>query len=36
MELGETEWGGMDWIYLAQDRNQWRVIVNTTINLQVP
>jgi hypothetical protein len=30
------EWGGMDWIYLAQDRDQWRVDVNTVMNLQVP
>jgi hypothetical protein len=24
VDLGEIEWGGMDWIDLAQDRNQWR------------
>jgi hypothetical protein len=28
-------WGGMDWIDLIQDRNQWRAIVNTVMNLQV-
>jgi hypothetical protein len=28
-------WGGMDWIDLVQDRNQWRAIVNTVLNLQV-
>jgi hypothetical protein len=26
----------MDWIDLAQDRAQWRVLVNTVMNLQVP
>jgi hypothetical protein len=24
MDLSEIGWGGMDWIYLAQDRDQWR------------
>jgi hypothetical protein len=28
-------WGGMDWIDLAQDRDQWRVIVNTVMKLRV-
>jgi hypothetical protein len=36
MDLREIHWGGMDWIDLAQDRNQWRAVVNTVINLQVP
>jgi hypothetical protein len=26
----------MDWVDLAQDRDQWRVLVNTAMNLQVP
>jgi hypothetical protein len=36
MDLGEIGWGGMDWIDLAQDRNQWRALVNTVMKLQVP
>jgi hypothetical protein len=36
MDLGEIEWDDMDWIDLAQDRNQWMALVNTVINLWVP
>jgi hypothetical protein len=32
----EIGWDGMDWIDLAQYRDQWRAIVNMVINLQVP
>jgi hypothetical protein len=28
MDLGEIGWGGMDWIGLAQDGDQWRALVN--------
>jgi hypothetical protein len=28
--------GGMDWIDLTRDRDQWRVLVNTVMNLRVP
>jgi hypothetical protein len=31
----EIGWDGMDWIELAQDTDQWKVLVNTAINLQV-
>jgi hypothetical protein len=36
MDLREIGWDDMDWIHLAQDRNQWRVLVNTVRNLRVP
>jgi hypothetical protein len=36
MNLSETGWDGMDWIYLAQDRDQWRALMNTVMNLRVP
>jgi hypothetical protein len=34
MDLRETGWGGMDWIDLTQDRDQWRALVNTVMNLR--
>jgi hypothetical protein len=36
MDLREIEWDGMDWIDLAQDRDQWRTLVNMVMNLRVP
>jgi hypothetical protein len=36
MDLREIGWDGMDWIELAQDRDQWRALVNTVMNLHVP
>jgi hypothetical protein len=31
----EIGWDGMDWIDLAQDRDQWRALVNVVMNLRV-
>jgi hypothetical protein len=36
VDLRETRWSGMDWIDLAQNRGQWRALVNTVMNLGVP
>jgi hypothetical protein len=36
MDLGETGWGGVDWINMAQDKDRWRALVNSVINLRVP
>jgi hypothetical protein len=36
MDLGEVGWGDVDWIGLAQDRNRWRALVNSVLNLRVP
>jgi hypothetical protein len=35
MDLREVGWGSVDWIQLAQDRDQWRALVNTVMNLRV-
>jgi hypothetical protein len=34
--LRNIRWDGIDWIHLAQDRDQRRPLVNTELNLQVP
>jgi hypothetical protein len=36
MDLREIGWDGMDWIDLAQYRDQWRGLVNAVMNLRVP
>jgi hypothetical protein len=35
MCLGETGWGCVEWIHLAQDRDRWRAVVNAVMNLRV-
>jgi hypothetical protein len=35
MDLRATGWGGMGWIDVAQDRDQWRALVDTIMNLRV-
>jgi hypothetical protein len=34
--LGEVGWGDVDWIGLVQDRNRWRALVSSVLNLRVP
>jgi hypothetical protein len=36
MDLREVVWEGVDWIHLAQDRDQWWAVVNTVMNPRVP
>jgi hypothetical protein len=36
MDLVEMEWDDVDWICLAQDRDRWRAILNSVLNLRVP
>jgi hypothetical protein len=36
IDLGEIGWDGVDWIELAQDRDQWKALVYTVMNLRVP
>jgi hypothetical protein len=36
MDLGLVGWDDVDWIGLAQDKNRWRALVNSVLNLQVP
>jgi hypothetical protein len=33
--LQEVEWRGMDWIYMAEDRDRWRALLNAIMNLRV-
>jgi hypothetical protein len=35
MDLIKIEWGGMDWIDLVPDRDQWRALVKSVMNLRV-
>jgi hypothetical protein len=36
MDLVEVGWGDVDWIGLAQDRDRWRALVDSVLNLRVP
>jgi hypothetical protein len=36
IDLQEVEWEGVDWIYIAQDRDRWRALVNEVMNLRLP
>jgi hypothetical protein len=35
MDLRDIEWRGRDWIDLPQDRDQWKVLVHTVMNIRV-
>jgi hypothetical protein len=35
IDLGEVGWGGVEWIGLAKDRNRWRALVNSVLNIRV-
>jgi hypothetical protein len=36
IDLREIGWDGMDWIDVAQDRDQWRALVNSVMKLRGP
>jgi hypothetical protein len=36
MDLREIGWDGVDWIDMAQNRDQWSALVNTVLNLRIP
>jgi hypothetical protein len=36
MDIGEVGWSDVDWLGLAKDRNRWRALVNSVLNLRVP
>jgi hypothetical protein len=35
MDFGETGWGSVEWIQLAQDKGRWRALVNTVMSVRV-
>jgi hypothetical protein len=36
MDIKEMGWGGVGWIRLPQNRDQWTALVNNVMNLLVP
>jgi hypothetical protein len=36
LDLEDTEWDGVDWIGLAQNRDQWKALVSPVMNIRVP
>jgi hypothetical protein len=36
IDLRKSGWEGVDWIHLAQNRDQWRAVVNTIMKVRVP
>jgi hypothetical protein len=36
MDLREVGWEDMDWMYLAQDKDQWRDLINRVTKIRVP
>jgi hypothetical protein len=36
MNLKEVGWEGVDWIHVAQDKEQWRAVLNTVMKHRVP
>jgi hypothetical protein len=36
MPLADIGWGGVDWKYLAEGRNQWKALVETVMNFRLP
>jgi hypothetical protein len=36
MNVKEIGWEGVEWMHVAQDRDQWRAVVNTVMTLRFP